>query len=227
MDPDDTLPRTPGLGDSQRRILLSLKLGGRRSVAEIREELDLATETVREHLKVLAGRGLVERAGRRSDGPGRPEILYRLADDGEALFPRGEDRILGELARYLLDEEGGEALLRDFFEARLARRRERAMDRVDGLDGRARLEEVAAILTEEGYMADVIEDGDADGSPVLRLSHCPIMGLVAVSRLPCEAEIAFVRELVGGELHRVRYMPAGDHTCSYVTRAENEDGEAT
>lgn len=211
-DPRDDRPGARGLPTSQRRVLELLKRGGPQTVGRLADRLGLAAETVRGHLKTLVGHDLVRRAGKRKEGPGRPEILYGLTGDGEDLFPRGEGRLLRELASYLTEHGHGE-VLEDFFEDRLARQRETARQRVRGLEGRERLEEVAAILTEEGFMAEIVEDGDA---PRLRLCHCPLEEMVAVSRLPCGAEIAWIRELLGEELARESWMPEGDRTCTYA-----------
>lgn len=202
-----------GLGDTQRRVLELLKRRGEQSVGELADALDLAAETVRGHMNALTGRGLVARAGRRKAGPGRPEILYRLTDEAQSLFPSEEAHLLRDLTGYLIDE-GHEAVLEVFFRDRVAEQREGARDRVEGLSGRERLDEVAAILTEEGFMAEVVEAGDGR-PPGLRLCHCPLKEMVAVSRLPCHAEEAWIRELLGEELARRSWMPEGDRTCSY------------
>lgn len=219
-EPDD-LPRAPGLGETQRRLLLVLKRRGPSTVGELAGALDLARETLRQHLNGLAGRGLVRRAGARREGPGRPEILYALAESADALFPQAEGALLRDLARHLVERDQAD-LLRSFLERRLERRRRQAAARLGGLRGRARLEEVAAILSEDGFMARV-EPDDAGGEPLLRLCHCPIRDLVAASRLPCEVEVAFVRELVGEPLERVEYMPEGDRTCAYRRRDATAD----
>lgn len=201
-----------GLGASQRRVLVLLKRDGEQSVGELAARLDLAAETVRGHMSALAGHGLVRRAGSRKDGPGRPEILYGLTDGAETLFPQEEGRLLRELTAYLTGE-GHDGVLEAFFEARLERQREEARERVQGLDGRERLEAVADVLTEEGFMAEVVEDGDGEAG--LRLCHCPLKEMVAVSRLPCRAEVAWIRQLLGLELTRRSWMPEGDRTCTY------------
>lgn len=200
------------VGASQRRVLTLLKHRGEQSVGDLAGELDLAAETVRGHLNSLGSRGLVRRAGRRKEGPGRPEILYGLTEEAEELFPQEGGQLLRELTAHLTNE-GHREILEEFFEARVARQQERARGRVEGLSGRDRLEEVAAILTEEGFMAEVVE-GD-DGDPRLRLCHCPLKDMVAVSRLPCEAEESWIRRLLGEELSRESWMPDGDRTCTY------------
>lgn len=215
-DPDRSDPgriAASGLGASQRRVLVLLKRDGEQSVGELAAVLDLAAETVRAHMNALAGHGLVRRAGSRKDGPGRPEILYGLTEEAEGLFPQEEGRLLRELTAYLTDE-GHDGVLDAFFQERLQRQREDARARIEGLEGRERLEEVAAVLTEEGFMAEVVED--EDGEPGLRLCHCPLKEMVAVSRLPCRAEVAWIREMLGRELTRRSWMPEGDRTCTYT-----------
>jgi predicted ArsR family transcriptional regulator len=203
----------PGLGDTQRRVLLMLKRRGPSTRSELGAELDFAPATLREHLQALAERGVVERQGARRNGPGRPQVIYRLTRAGEALFPRREGQVLEDLARYLI-ERGRTDLLGDFLARRIAARKPAALERVSALRGPERLAEVARILAEEGYMAE-IEPG-ADGAPVLKLCHCPIRDLVAVTQAPCQAEIAFVEALLGRPLARTEFLPDGGRSCSYL-----------
>lgn len=209
---------TSGLGDSQRRILEILKREGERSVGELAGELDLAAETIRAHLRALAGHDLVTRSSARKNGPGRPEVLHGLTREAEALFPNAEGHLLHDLASYLRDE-GHEGLLEAFFEARTANLKKDARARMKGLTGRRRLEEVAAILSEEGFMAEVVE-AEGGGEPRLRLCHCPLKEIVSVSPLPCRAEISWIRDLLGEDLARRSWMPDGDRTCTYTIARE-------
>ena len=122
--------------------------------------------------------------------------------------------MLAELAGYLL-AHGGAGALRRFFEERAARRLGSARGRLAGLRGRKRLEEVARILSEEGYMAEAV------GS-TLRLAHCPLRDIVGVTHLPCRAEQALVGSLLGRPLRRTDYLPDGGDSCSYrVERNRN------
>jgi len=202
-----------GPGDSQRRILEHLKRRGSSTIPVIAADLDLNVETVRTHLRSLGSEGLAERVGTRSSGPGRPEILFGLTGAAETLFPNRESEVLRELTSYL-EDTGEKGVLNDFFSDYVGRRRSAAMSRVVELSGEARLQEVARILTEDGFMAEV--KTDSDGTRVLRLSHCPLGQLVDVTRAPCRAELAFVQELLGERLARVSYIPTGDSACCYT-----------
>ncbi len=201
----------PGLGASQRAILDALKRRGAATTPGLADELGLNAETVRDHLRALGAHGLVRRSGSVRGGRGRPELVHELTPAAEALFPRREGEVLRQLAAYLR-ESGHEQLLERFFERLVAERREEALARVARLEGRERLEEVARILTELGFMAEV--EGTAD-DPRLRLCHCPLRELVDETAIPCRVEIGFVADLLGESLARVSHIPAGDPSCSY------------
>lgn len=200
-----------GFGESQSRLLRDVKRLGEATLAELEAEMGLARESLRDHCRALEAQGLLERAGVRRAGAGRPQVVYRLTERGEELFPRREGELLGELARFL-DENDREELLERFFVERGARRRPALQQRVAGLSGDALLGEVAAILSDEGYLAESVGEG---GAARLRLCHCPLRDLVAVSQLPCRAELALVEELLGASLTRESFMPNGDSSCTY------------
>lgn len=200
------------IGESQGRILEHLKRGGTATIPEMGEALGLSVETVRTHLRSLGAEGLVERRGRRRNGPGRPEIVYGLTESADTLFPQREGQLLTELTRFA-ESRGQGGLVRDFFDQRMQERLAEVSERVNGLGVDARLDEVARVLSNEGFMAEVVE-GD-EGGPQLRLCHCPIRSLVDVTRAPCRAELAFVRDILGTRLKRVSYIPAGDDACCY------------
>jgi DeoR family transcriptional regulator, suf operon transcriptional repressor len=200
------------IGESQARILEHLKRAGTATIPEMGEALGLSVETVRTHLRALGAEGLVERRGRRRNGPGRPEIVYGLTESADALFPQRAGPLLNEFTRFL-EGRGQAGLVRDFFDQRLEERLAEVRARVDGLDADARLDEVARVLSDEGFMAEVGTD-DAGGTQ-LRLCHCPVRQLVDVTRAPCRAELAFVRDILGARLRRVSYIPAGDDACCY------------
>lgn len=204
---------TPG------RILERLKRSGACSIPELARAFALSPESVRAHVRALAGAGLMQASGKRSQGRGRPERLWSLTRDAERLFPRREGELLRGLAEHLR-ERGHQHLLASFLEGFAAERRDAALARLRGLEGSVRMDEVARILTEEGYMAD-FQPG-SDGAPArLRLYHCPVRELVDVTRAPCRAEMGLVRSLLGRDLAgrglaRIEYIPEGGASCAYA-----------
>jgi predicted ArsR family transcriptional regulator len=201
----------PGLGDTQRAILLLLKRLGPATQAEVGHELAYAPATLREHLRTLTTHGLVQRQGTRRGKRGRPEVVYALTRRGDALFPHGEAVVLRDLVTHLADH-GSNDLLERFFAERSAARRPAALARMHGLSGADRFAEVARILAEEGFMAQV---GGVPAEPTLRICHCPIRDLVDVTQVPCRYEQALIAELLGHPLERVESIPQGRASCLY------------
>ena len=202
--------RSPGT--TRERLLDTLKRRGPATLGALALVHRLALPTLRAHLAALEAGGLVSRVPVRSKARGRPRHRYALTPAGHARFPQREGELLGEFAGWLA-ARGGEGEIRRFLEERVAAARAGARERLRGLRGQARLGEVARILSEQGFMAEV--EAAQGRSPVLRLCHCPIRHLVSATRLPCRVELGFVEEMVERSLERVSYIPAGDSSCAY------------
>ena len=205
----------PGLGETQRAILLSLKRHGSATQAEIGHDLHFAAATLREHLRTLTVHGFVERRGNRHGQRGRPEVIYGLTHRGEALFPHREAFVLGQLVTYLMNHGHG-GLLDRFFSAWADARRRAALPRLEGLDPAARFAAVARLLSAEGYMA---QEGGTPDAPTLRVCHCPLRDLVAVTQVPCRYEHALFADLLGRPLERVEFIADGRPSCTYRATA--------
>lgn len=212
-----------GLGETQRAVLLSLKRLGAATQAEVAQEVPFAKATLREHLQALVARGFVQRRGSRHAKPGRPQVVYALTDRGNALFPNRSAQVLRDLIVHLL-ETGHTAFVERFFAQRVALRRPAALARVQGLHGAARFQEVARILSEEGFIALV---GGSSEAPTLRLCHCPIRDVVSVTQAPCRYEQGLIADLLERPLTRLEYLPDGDASCSYGAATPSPSQEST
>jgi len=137
--------------------------------------------------------------------------VYRLSAAGNGLFPQRHGHLLRELVEFL-DAGGRHEVIEEFFEARTRRKREALFPRVRHLEGARRVQEVASILSEDGFLAEALRE---KGVEHLRIFHCPWRELVAVSRAPCRAEIRLVSDLLGQPLAREAFIPDGDLTCTY------------
>ena len=205
--------RVPGLGETQQALLQTLKRRGPSTTTELAEIFDLATGTLREHLKALEVRRLLERVGTRREGPGRPHFIYGLTDAGRALFPQGEAQLLVELVEYLLST-GRSAVLESFFEQRVDDSYAEVSGRIEQMMAVERRDEAVRLLSDAGFMPEVGEDPET-GELLIRLCNCPIESVIAVTRKPCRAEERLVSQLLGKELERITYMPDGDDSCTY------------
>ncbi len=206
-----TSPAAPLIKERQRELLDAIKHRGKATVPELALDLDLNVETVRDHMRTMEAHGIVRRDGTVPPlaGRGRPEIVFVLTREAQSLFPGREGEILRALTRYLISRRHG-ALLRGFFREYMAERRQGGRDRVSGLKGDERTREVISILEEMGFMPVLDDDG-----ATLRLSHCPMRGMVDATDLPCREEVALLTELLGMPLKRVAHIRNGDMACSY------------
>lgn len=199
--------------DTRRELLQLIKRRGSLSLDEAMEALGMARTTVREHLLRLERKGLVERSTERS-GRGRPSLRYAMTAKAKILFPSRDGELMGQLLAYL-KEEGAEELVAAFFESYWHERTERVKERLEGVsedDLEKRLELLAEILDEEGFMPKIERTGEGI---TIRECNCPFPEAVKRTRLPCQLEAAFYEAVFGTKVERSNYIPDGYPACTY------------
>ncbi len=214
-------PALAELPATRRALLIALRKRGEARAEELAEQLDVTVSAVRQHLQSLTAADLVAHREQRA-GPGRPRHVYRLAPAAEALFPRSYGELTVELLDYIGDEDPD--LVARAFERRRRARVERTRERLAGLDFDARVAEVARVLDEDGYLAEVERLDDAAGAPGTGgwriLEHnCAILAVAQRYGHACGAEIAFLREVLpDADVIRVSHILTGAHACTYEVR---------
>jgi DeoR family transcriptional regulator, suf operon transcriptional repressor len=204
ISPLDLLP------DGRREVLRLLKLRGPLSAGEAARDLSLTVSGVRQHLAALEGAGLVGHSVLPS-GRGRPRHVYTLSTSGDALFPRRHGDLAGELLGYL--EEESEGMLSSLFARRSRRRADDARPRLRGTLAE-RVTELARILDEDGYLAEVQELWPTGFLLVER--NCAVLAVAQRYPQVCSSEIDFIREaLPDAHVRRVSHIVRGDTTCAY------------
>ena len=112
---------------------------------------------MRQHLTALHGDGLVTHSEVRA-GPGETHHKYRLSEQGDNLFPRRYAQIVTDL---LVEAEAEDpAMIERMFARRRDRRVERARKRLEGLSFAQSVAELPKLLDEDGYLAEVVPQGD-------------------------------------------------------------------
>jgi predicted ArsR family transcriptional regulator len=198
--------------DTRRQLLRHLKREGSLSIDEAMDRLGMARTTVREHLIHLKEQGLVERSADRQ-GRGRPRHRYRMTAEANGLFPSRDDELMGRLLGFL-EEEGEGGLVEAFFRTYWSERTQRAKDRLPAGDVpfTKRLEAVADLLSDEGFMPEVEH---AEGAVTLRECNCPFSESVGRTRIPCVLEKQFFEDVLGRGVRRATHMPEGAPACTY------------
>jgi predicted ArsR family transcriptional regulator len=204
-------------------ILDFLKTHADSEVKTIAEFCGLTTVAVRRHLLRLHAGGLVQaRTERRPQG--RPAALYSLSGLGDAQFPRDYSGFASDVLSALVVLDG-EAKIKEVFRKRRRTLSARYAARFKGKSFKDRVHEMAAVLTECGYMAEAASFGP--GAYVLTEHNCAIPDIAKCFPAACEEELRFIRDLVGGEVKRVTHRLAGDRHCSYLLKEKREPGRRT
>ncbi len=202
---------------SRRAILDLLKTGGPQDAQALAEQLGVTAMAARQHLYELDKSGLVTFT-EEARAVGRPAKIWRLAPGAEAFFPDGHADLSVELLG-AMRQTFGEAGLDRLVETRAIAQRKAYGARMAGADDlAARLDHLAQIRCEEGYMAEVI----ADGSDFLFIeNHCPICAAATVCQGLCRAELDVFCDVLGDDvtMERTEHIPQGARRCAYRIRA--------
>ena len=215
---EDVKPGT-NLGPTKRLIIERLKRADT-TVGELARALGMTEAGVRQHLDALSEHGLVESRTRPSEGRGRPPTVWTLTDLAQDLFPDRHDDLTVELISAVRSALGEDGLAR-VIDARGASQRA-AYDRVVPKRGslRARVDALARVRTDEGYVAEVADGGD--GSVILLEHHCPICTAATSCPGLCGAELQLFRDVLGPkvEIERTQHIVSGDKRCAYRISAK-------
>ena len=199
---------------TRRALVHLLKHEGPLDAQALAAHLHVSAMAVRQHLYALHAEQLVtyhEAARPR----GRPVKQWQLTPAADRLFPEAYAELTLSLLTSLTETFGKAGL-----ERLLARRSRQQVAayraQMGGHDALPqRLAALAAIRTDEGYMADV--QPQADGSFVLLEEHCPICAAAVACTGLCEKELEVFQEVLGAEvmLERTEHMVAGARRCAY------------
>ncbi|MGI9030575.1 MAG: helix-turn-helix transcriptional regulator, partial [Ilumatobacteraceae bacterium] len=195
----------PPVSAAQRSVLYAVRRRGEATAADVAAQLDITISGARQHLTGLAAVGLLEAADatRTAGQQGRTERVYRIAPQAEALFPRAYGELTNQLLNYLPSAAVDAAFARRRDE-RIAGARARLADRHSFAE---KVDELARILDEDGYMATV--EGDADGTTRIVERNCAIFAVAREHPTCCSTELEFLRAaLPDAEIDRVTHMMA-------------------
>src|SRR5215470_18487079 len=195
------------------RILFLLETRGPSTAAALAKALRITAMGVRQHLARLADDGLVSHADERLS-VGRPKRYWRLTDKAQARFPDSHAQMTVEIlgsVRKVFGEAGLDRLIAQRERETLAR----YADAMKGARGVAeRVRRLAALRSEEGYMAECL--AQADGSLLLVENHCPVCAAAQACQGLCRSELDIFRAVLGGAtVERTDHILAGARRCAY------------
>jgi predicted ArsR family transcriptional regulator len=199
---------------TRRAIVKLLKTDGPLGSAHLAERLGLTAMAVRLHLYALQSEGLVT-AEDRPVPVGRPAKFWRLTREADRHFPEAYAELSVALIDAMQETFGAEGLSRVLVSRCRAQQADYAK-RIRPKDPlKKRLNELARVRTEEGYMAEVREE--EGGGFLLVENHCPICAAANACQGFCSTELDLFRSVLGPgvEVERVEHIVSGDRRCAY------------
>jgi DeoR family suf operon transcriptional repressor len=210
-----TPPRVaPALPEGRRAVLYAVRRRGQATVDDVAEQLDMTVSGARQHLTALVEDGLAEAVElpRAAGTRGRAQLAYSVTDAADTLFPKAYGELTNELLGYL--DESDASLVDTLFQRRRDQRVRNATERLAKKRGlKAKVEELARILDEDGYLATWERHGD--GFRIVE-HNCAILSVAQKYGQACTSEIDFIRTVLPeAGVERVSHIIDGAHHCAY------------
>ena len=203
-------------------ILLELKRAQPLTAKDLAEKLRVSPNAVRHHLKELETEALVA-YGREQRGVGAPTFAYRLSLQGEALFPKRYEQTLTDLLDRVAERQGRQAAV-GMFEDLYADLTRKLQLELDGVAPERRLDAVARVMNEAGYMAEV--DATAGGGAFRLAEHnCAIRAVAERFPEVCAAEAKFLQAVLVATVERQAHIVSGCNACEYAITFDTPRGE--
>jgi len=205
-----------GSGESKTRraIVKLLKTEGALDSARLARKLRVTPMAVRQHLYALQQEKMVN-AEERPVPLGRPAKFWKLTREADRLFPDA----YAELSVALIDAVGetfGSSGVDRLLHTRLARQKREYAARIDRDAPLAkRLQQLAKVRTDEGYMAEVHAEGPK--AFVFVENHCPICAAASVCQGLCATEVELFQSVLGPgvKISRTEHIIEGERRCAY------------
>ena len=199
---------------TRRALVQLLKQEGPLDAQALAARLHVSAMAIRQHLYALHQEQLV--TYHEIPRPlGRPAKQWQLTPAADRLFPEAYAELTLSLLTSVTEAFGKAGL-----ERLLAIRSQQQVTAYRAQIGddaalSQRLNALAAVRTEEGYMAEV--QAQADGSFLLLERHCPICVAATACTGLCQKEIEVFQDVLGKDVRveRTEHIVAGASRCAY------------
>jgi predicted ArsR family transcriptional regulator len=199
------------------QILHLLKMQGAQTAAALAEQLQVSPMAIRQHLQALkAEQWVMYREERRPLG--RPVKLWQLTNQAIDRFPDRHADLMVDLLRNvetIFGSDGLERLITERSRRQMQIYQERIAELTVSKDWQEQVKTIAHLRTQEGYMAEVVEQ--PDHSLLLIENHCPICSAAKTCQKLCRAELDVFRAVLGSTItiERIEHILQGDRRCAY------------
>jgi predicted ArsR family transcriptional regulator len=198
------------------QILHRLKTQGAQTASALAAQLQVSPMAIRQHLQHLkTGQWVTYREERRPMG--RPVKLWQLTERSTSHFPDSHADLISDLLRSITTVFGGtglDQLIAERSHRQVETYRAKLADAA-ATDWQQQVRCMAQLRTQEGYMAEVIEQ--PDGGLLLVENHCPICVAAQTCQQLCSAELDTFQTVFGSTItiERIEHILRGDRRCAY------------
>lgn len=214
-----TTPKKRRKGFRTRKAILDiLKQEGPQDSKTLSTRLGVTAMAVRQHLYALQKEKLLTYT-EVARSVGRPAKMWELTPAANKFFPDGNSELLVDMLG-LIGEVYGKGALPTLIQARAENQLALYQQRLAQYDSLPeKLQGLAKIRTEEGYMAEI--QALEDGSYLLIENHCPICAAARVCQNFCSAELTLFQRLLPSDMsiHRSEHILQGQRRCVYEIKA--------
>jgi predicted ArsR family transcriptional regulator len=196
------------------RILRFLKFQGPQTAETHARHLGITVPGTRKHLSALLDEGLVQYFDE-AGSVGRPRRYWQLTKKAQARFPDAHAALTVEMIasiRAVFGNDGLDRLIGERERQTLARYRA-ALAGID--EFAARVECLARLRSEEGYMAETVKLDE--GALLLVENHCPICAAARTCQNFCRSELDVFEAALGPnvKVERGEHLLSGSRRCTY------------
>ena len=193
---------------SRRQLMELLKQHGPQDASTLADWTGVSAMAVRQHLYELQAEKLVV-YDEQPRPIGRPAKMWRLTDQANRFFPDGHAALTVDLIASLSEEFGAggmDRLIAARTRSQISRYQEQLAQR---MSLPKKLERLAAMRTDEGYMAEVLPQ--PDGSYLLVENHCPILRAATACTGLCSSEFQVFHTVLGEDvkIERTEHILSG------------------
>lgn len=199
---------------TRKAIANLLKQEGQMDSQMLASRLEVSAMAIRQHLWAMQEEQLVTYQ-EESRPIGRPAKLWRLTAAADRLFPDGYAELTLSLLN-CLTAAFGEAGLEQLLDVRTRVQIESYQAQMcEQASLPQRLEMLAKLRTNEGYMAEV--KPLVDGSFLLIENHCPICAAAVACTGLCSNELEVFQRVLGQDvvIERTEHIVTGARRCAY------------
>lgn len=205
------------------KILSLLKVEGALTAKVLASELGLTTMGVRQHLQALEDDGDISFEDKKAVR-GRPTRYWSLTVQSNSHFSDRHEELTVQLidsVKVIFGDEGLEQLIAHREQASFVLYSDRLASKPDLL---GKLEVLAELRSEEGYMATVVDDGDTVENKTvywLMENHCPICAAASKCLNFCRSELNLFQTLLApyATVEREEHIVEGARRCAYKVTA--------